>query len=79
MDVKKDYLENEDIELSEPLSTTSQPKNSNHQKCQWWTKLGPTLKAFLILFFSVNVLILISFASCGIGRHFEMCPLPYYR
>ena len=69
MDMKRFNLKNEDVEQNEP-------KNTNNEKCQWWSKLSPDLKAIFILFSFGAVLLIISFATCGIGRHFKMCPLP---
>ena len=69
MDMKRINLKNENVELNEP-------KNTNNEKCQWWSKLSPALKAIFILFSFGAVLLIISFATCGIGRHFKMCPLP---
>ena len=79
MDIKKVNLKNEDVELNEPLNAnTSQPKNINNEKCQWWSKLSFMSKAILILVSIGTILLIISFATCGIGRHFKMCPLPDY-
>ena len=93
-DNENNTLENKNIkiDLSVPMNPTSQEKNlkasldsvsdSEPLKSHWWDKAPwnkAWLKALLILFFFGTVLVLISFASCGIGRHFKMCPLPHYR
>ena len=86
MELNLENKEFKDIEVNEAQlmstsSTDSLPNDTNPEKCQCWSKLYsyPAVKALLILFSLGAVLLVISFASCGIGRHFKLCPLPLYR